>query len=119
LPGVVNRFFQSKSNPLWFYAGQFVGTEGYVEAIAGGLWAGLNLGRQLHGKELKPLPEETMLGGLTAYIEETLPTVRQPMGSNWGLLSTVPGKKSDRKQKRVERARAAIENAVRELGRTP
>jgi len=40
--------------------------------------------------------------------------------SQWGELGTCPpveGKKSERKQKRVDRARIAIEYAARELGR--
>ena len=117
LPGAVNRFFQSKTNDLWFYAGQFTGTEGYLEAIAGGLWAGINLARLLRNQELIALPEETMLGGLVTYIEQVLLEVRQPMGVNWGLVPLVEGKKSERKRKRVERAKAAIEYAARELGR--
>ncbi|WP_018963037.1 methylenetetrahydrofolate--tRNA-(uracil(54)-C(5))-methyltransferase (FADH(2)-oxidizing) TrmFO [Coprothermobacter platensis] len=118
LPGAVNRYFQSKSHANWFYAGQFTGTEGYVEAIAGGLWAAINLSRFLKNEQLYALPEETMLGGLTTYVETTLPSIRQPMGSNWGLVPSVKGKKSQRKVQRAEKARIAIENAVRELGRT-
>lgn len=117
LPGVVNKFFQSRTNRLWFYAGQFTGTEGYLEAIAGGLWAGINVARLLGGEKLIPLPEESMLGGLVTYIEQSLPEVKQPMGVNWGLVPPVEGKKSERKQKRVDRARIAIEYAARELGR--
>jgi len=55
----------------WFYAGQFTGTEGYLEAIAGGLWAGINVARLLGGEKLIPLPEESMLGGLVTYIENS------------------------------------------------
>jgi len=117
LPGVVNKFFQSRTNRLWFYAGQFTGTEGYLEAIAGGLWAGINVARLLGGEKLIPLPEESMLGGLVTCIEQSLPEVKQPMGVNWGLVPPVEGKKSERKQKRVDRARIAIEYAARELGR--
>jgi hypothetical protein len=40
------------------------------------------------------------------------------MGSTWGLVPSVKGKKSQRKVQRAEKARIAIENAVRELGRT-
>jgi len=34
---------------------------------------------------LIPLPEESMLGGLVTYIEQSLPEVKQPMGVNWDL----------------------------------
>jgi len=79
LPGVVNKFSRAGQQTL-VYAGQFTGTEGYLEAIAGGLWAGINVARLLGGEKLIPLPEESMLGGLVTYIEQSLPEVKQPMG---------------------------------------
>jgi len=86
LPGVVNKFFQSRTNRLWFYAGQFTGTEGYLEAIAGGLWAGINVARLLGGEKLIPLPEESMLGGWLPILNNLYPK----SNSQWGELGTCP-----------------------------
>jgi len=58
-----------------------------------------------------------MLGGLVTYIEQSLPEVKQPMGVNWDLSRRLKERKVRGKQKRVDRARIAIEYAARELGR--
>ncbi|NPV88625.1 methylenetetrahydrofolate--tRNA-(uracil(54)-C(5))-methyltransferase (FADH(2)-oxidizing) TrmFO [Coprothermobacteraceae bacterium] len=117
VPGLVNRSLQSKTNPRWFYAGQFVGTEGYLEAIAGGLWAAMNLDRMINGLPPASLPEETIMGGLFRYIEEVLPVVKQPIGANWGLVPVPTVRKSDRKQERKRRAQEAVSSALRGLGK--
>jgi len=55
--------------------------------------------------------------GWLPILNNLYPKSKQPMGVNWGLVPPVEGKKSERKQKRVDRARIAIEYAARELGR--
>ena len=73
--------------PNIFFAGQLTGTEGYTEAIAGGLLAGLNAVRYAKGKELLELPETTMLGALTHYISFEGQEHFQPVNSNWGIIN--------------------------------
>ena len=41
-----------------------------MESAASGILAGRNLARQMAGKEPRPLPPETMLGALCAYISQ-------------------------------------------------
>ncbi len=68
-----------------FICGQLAGVEGYVEAIATGLVAGINITRLVLGKQPLTLPEETMLGALIKYITTPNPNF-QPMNANFGLL---------------------------------
>ncbi len=90
-----------------FFAGQLTGVEGYSESIATGLLAGINLARVLRGEAPLTPPPTTMLGGLYRYLRDADPAHFQPMNANFGLLDPLAakGKKDDRKQLLVDRAR--------------
>ena len=49
-PKVLDSAFAVKNNPFIFFAGQLTGVEGYMESVASGLIAGINLARRLSGK---------------------------------------------------------------------
>ena len=85
-----------------FFAGQITGVEGYTESIATGLLAGLNIARQLEGKELIELPQETMLGALCNYISSSELKHFQPMNSNWAVVSPIELPKKERKNKKLK-----------------
>lgn len=84
-PEAINKYFQLKKYPSVFVAGQLSGVEGYVESIASGLIAALNMDRMICGKAPIELPTESMLGALTAYLEKPNSDF-QPMNANFGLL---------------------------------
>ncbi len=76
---------QTRPRSDLFLAGQITGVEGYVESIAIGLLAGINLYRYLSGQSLTVPPPGTMLGGLVKYL--TTPNSSfAPMSANFGLL---------------------------------
>ncbi len=76
---------QTKKCSDFFLAGQITGGEGYVESIATGLLAGINLARHVKGEHLIVPPQETMLGGLMKYL--TTPNrYFAPMNANFGLI---------------------------------
>jgi len=56
-----------------FFAGQIIGTEGYVGSAAGGLLAGINMARLLSGLEPVVMPRETMMGALFYYVTHAEP----------------------------------------------
>ena len=89
-PSVLTRFLNLKKHPNIFFAGQLSGTEGYVEAIMGGLISAINIYRLLKGKDLIPVPENTMSGALLSYISNSNLKSFQPMNANMGLLSNIP-----------------------------
>ncbi len=103
-------------------AGQLSGTEGYLEAAAGGLVSALGLAAASAGGGDLTLPRETALGALLAYATdpETLPY--QPMHVNFGLmppLEPLVRAKADRHAAYEQRAAAALrafERAHPELG---
>jgi methylenetetrahydrofolate--tRNA-(uracil-5-)-methyltransferase len=80
-----NHFLELKTANDVYVAGQLGGTEGYVEAIATGLWVGLTLALKLHGKEISPPPKSTVLGAL---LEALLDSTKkfQPVKANFGLM---------------------------------
>lgn len=59
--------WQLRSEPGVYFAGQIVGTEGYVEAAAGGWLAAHFLGERLAGREPEMLPPTTAHAGLLVH----------------------------------------------------
>jgi methylenetetrahydrofolate--tRNA-(uracil-5-)-methyltransferase len=103
-----------------FFAGQITGTEGYVGSTMGGLVAGVNMGRLLHGQPLLTLPPTTMIGAMLYYITHAEPKHFQPMKANMGLLPELAKPMRDKARKNAtlaERARTDLEHylATREF----
>lgn len=92
-------------------AGQITGTEGYVEAIASGLLAALNVYAELKGAPAVKLPSTGSLGSLVSYATSPEAVDYQPMHVNFGLfppLENAPRNKEARRLAYVERARADL-----------
>lgn len=83
-----------------FFAGQITGLEGYVPAIASGLWAALNIYARLQCNQAirLSLPRESMLGSLICYIATEQPDF-QPMTANLGILPELPTNYRDKRLK--------------------
>ena len=86
-PKILNPTMNMRKYSNIFFAGQLTGTEGYTEAIAGGLLAGLNAIRFVQNKQLLEFPETTMIGALTHYISFEGQQHFQPVNSNWGIIN--------------------------------
>ena len=100
--------FQTRKNPLLFFAGQITGVEGYVESAASGLIAGINLGRLLRGQEPLVFPQETCLGALSCHLA-TAAQPFQPMNINFGLLAPLETRRRERQRRRQALAQRALE----------
>ncbi len=88
-PDLLRPWLSLKKQPNIFIAGQLTGTEGYVEAIMGGLVAGINLERFIKGLSPAYPPCTTMTGALLKYI--STPTEHfSPMNANFGLITDIP-----------------------------
>ena len=100
-PAVLTPTLNLRTFPHVFFAGQLTGTEGYTESIATGMLAAQNIARMLQGNVLAPMPQDTMLGALTAYITrpEAATLSFQPINSNWGILPPLPEGSFRRKDK--------------------
>lgn len=100
-----------------YIAGQLSGTEGYCEAIAGGLVAARGVEAFLSGKSFNPLPVETALGSLLAYATNPDTCDYQPMHVNFGIAKPLESKIRNKKQRYAayaERGKKAIDAYVHE-----
>jgi methylenetetrahydrofolate--tRNA-(uracil-5-)-methyltransferase len=96
-----------------FFAGQISGVEGYVEAIATGLMAGIHAASLAAGETLRPLPRETALGSLSHYISGADPADYQPANITFDLLpsldeATRHRMRHDKKARHAEVCRRAL-----------
>lgn len=107
-PKVLDEYLRLKGKENIFFAGQIVGTEGYVEAIWGGLMVSIFI-RMLHSHgELLPLPPNTTLtGALLDYITHYPFEDFKPMNANFGLLGNVNFRIKG-KDRRIYKAKRAI-----------
>jgi len=106
-PRVLEPTLQIRGHETMFVAGQLVGGEGYVESMATGLMAGLNLARVLQERKPVVAPVTSLLGSLCQYIAESDADHFQPMNVNFGLLpplNRAPKSKDKRKQMLAQRA---------------
>jgi methylenetetrahydrofolate--tRNA-(uracil-5-)-methyltransferase len=96
---------------VWF-AGQITGAEGYVEAAACGLIAGIAAARSLLGEPPVPVPADTALGAVVAHLQNEATNDFQPSNVSWTFFSSLPGKPIRDKR---ERRRALAERALAHL----
>ncbi len=108
---LLDEFLRLRKNPNVFFAGQISGVEGYVEAMATGLFAAINAVKAVKGERPIEMPENTMLGSLVRFITENELETPQPMRANFGIIPAVffDIPKSVRKKKFVEASRKSIE----------
>jgi methylenetetrahydrofolate--tRNA-(uracil-5-)-methyltransferase len=88
-----------------FLAGQITGVEGYVESVASGLVAAINLYAFISGRAMPEWPDETSIGSLGRYLSTAEPDSFQPMNVNIGIfpaleIKKVPGRKKLSKPER-------------------
>ena len=107
-PKILNSDFSVKENKSLFFAGQITGVEGYMESAASGIMAGINACRVSENKETLTLPNNTMIGALSAYISD--PTVKkfQPMGANFGVLPELENRPRDKKERGAAYSQRAL-----------
>lgn len=106
-PKLLNATYQTKQKPTLFFAGQVSGVEGYVESIASGLHASLNMARLLNDEELLVFPQETVIGSIAHYITHTDEKNFQPMNANFGIIKDL-GYRVRKKEKKEEYVKVAL-----------
>lgn len=111
-PRLLDATLALRSRPNVRIAGQLSGTEGYLEAAASGLIAGVNTAADLLGGEPVVLPATTALGSLIAYATDPDTKPYQPMHVNFGLVPSLDKRvrgKRDRYAAYSKRARADLD----------
>jgi methylenetetrahydrofolate--tRNA-(uracil-5-)-methyltransferase len=109
-PSLLLPSLQLKTNKKIFFAGQITGVEGYTESAAMGLLAGLNAAFIIEGKQLQTPPVKTAIGALFHYIVSAESADHfQPMNINFGLLDTLPEKKTKKKERNILHVNQALQ----------
>ena len=112
-PSVLNRDFSFKNNRRLFFAGQITGVEGYVESAASGLLAAIRIADEIFGRPIRTFDDRTVCGALQTHISTPCKDF-QPMNANFGILSSLPTRIRDKK----ERYRALAERALQAIDET-
>jgi len=110
-PRLLQTTLQTKSRPELFFAGQLCGVEGYIEAMATGLLAGLNAARLAAGLTPVAPPPSSACGSLTRYIAAEQNNF-QPANITFGLISEIPAEVMavrDKKNRRYLQTQMALE----------
>jgi methylenetetrahydrofolate--tRNA-(uracil-5-)-methyltransferase len=112
-PALLTSTLQLRARPEVLFAGQISGVEGYVEAIATGLMAGMHAAAIAEGTAPRPLPRETALGSLCHYISGADPANYQPANITFDLLpaldeTTRQKLRHDKKARHAEVCRRAM-----------
>jgi methylenetetrahydrofolate--tRNA-(uracil-5-)-methyltransferase len=113
-PALLSPTLQLRTRPEILFAGQISGVEGYVEAIATGLAAGLHAVELASGGRPQPFPRETALGSLCHYISGADPRNYQPANITFDLLpqldeATRHKLRHDKRARHAEVCRRAVE----------
>ncbi len=85
-PRLFDPTFALRDNPRLRFAGQIAGTEGYVEAIASGLYTAVNTFAAIQGLQSFLMPSTSLWGALISYATNPSTKNYQPMHVNFGLL---------------------------------
>ncbi len=107
-PSLLDQTQRLLKDPRLFFCGQIAGVEGYVESMASGLIAGLNIAACLGGRQPAPPPETTMTGAILQKLTDTGTSPFTPVNAQFGLLPPLPDLKLKKDVKRKELAVRAL-----------
>jgi len=110
-PSLIDPTLALRAYPSIRLAGQLLGTEGYTEAIAGGMIAAINTICDLEGHPSFVMPNETAIGSLIEYASSPTTTNYQPMHVNWGLVPPLATRVKSKRERYKAYGLRAIESA--------
>lgn len=114
-PCKLNKNYRLKDKGLVYIAGQVSGVEGYVESIASGLNAGMDMCQILKGRPEINFPDVTAMNALGSYVSVQNKGEFSPSNFHFGMLPPLAEKirdKSLRKEMMSKRALEAIKNYI-------
>lgn len=122
-PRLLRESLQMREHPNVLFAGQISGIEGYTEAMATGMIAGMNAARLALGLETSAPPRESAVGSLAFYLANAAAKNFQPANTTFALLPELEPeirkrakRKADRHRIQVERGLRAFNNWLTEIG---
>ena len=107
-PHVLTRTLALPKRPQVHLAGQLTGTEGYLEAVASGLFVALAVYAELAGLPAPCLPRHSFLGALFDYATDPATQDYQPMHVNHGILEPIEPKIRNKQQRQLANAERAL-----------
>src|SRR5215468_10042899 len=122
-PKLLLETLQMREHPRVLFAGQISGIEGYTEAMATGMIAGMNAARLARGLETSAPPRESAVGSLTFYLSHADAKNFQPANTTFALLPAIEPelrrrlkRKADRHRFQVERGLKAFDDWLAQIG---
>ena len=107
-PQLLGRDYELKQKPGLYFAGQITGVEGYVESVASGLAASINLSRQLLKKPALDFTKKTAIGALAHYISSYAGSNFQPMNINYGIMEPLENMQKSKIHRTEEIAKRSL-----------
>lgn len=116
-PALLEPSLRLRMHSQVFLAGQICGVEGYVEAMATGLLAGINAWRLSESLPLLEMPRESAIGSVCHYLARAEPEDFAPVRFTFDLLPPVEDAAiaRDRNQRRAHQCRRATAKLDRYL----
>jgi len=108
-PRLLTADLRLRTNPRIFFAGQITGAEGYVEAAACGMIAGIAAARERTGLPPIAVPSDTALGAVVAHLQNTTTPDFQPANVTWTFFSPLEPPIRDKRERRRRLAERALE----------
>lgn len=111
-PRLLKNTLQMVRYPRVLLAGQISGIEGYTEAMATGMIAGINAARL--ARDLEPLvaPRESATGSLIHYLSHAAPENYQPANTTFALFPPFEVEERKRLRKKADRHRVLVERGL-------
>lgn len=114
-PRLLSDTLQMKEHPRVLFAGQISGIEGYTEAMATGMIAGINAGRLAQGKAPIAPPRESATGSLIHYLSHADPDRFQPANTTFALLPQLDPELRKRTKRKADRHRILVDRGLDEF----
>ena len=122
-PRLLRETLQMRMHPRVLFAGQISGIEGYTEAMATGMIAGMNAARLAQGREPAAPPRASAVGSLAFYLANADAANFQPANTTFALLPPlepevrkIARRKADRHRIQVDRGLTAFTEWLAQIG---
>ncbi|UOD35434.1 methylenetetrahydrofolate--tRNA-(uracil(54)-C(5))-methyltransferase (FADH(2)-oxidizing) TrmFO [Deferribacteraceae bacterium V6Fe1] len=109
-PGKLNHNYKYKELPNLYIAGQLSGVEGYVESIASGLTAALDLFLSFSRQQELNFPKTSALRSLGEYVSTESKGDFSPSNFHFGMLPPLDKRVKDKKLKKVLMSNRSLED---------
>jgi methylenetetrahydrofolate--tRNA-(uracil-5-)-methyltransferase len=112
-PKLLRETLQMREHPRVLFAGQISGIEGYTEAMATGMIAGMNAARLARGLETISPPRESATGSLTFYLANADAKNFQPANTTFALLPPIEPELRKQAKRKADRHRIQVERGLK------